>query len=419
MSWEPGPRPAWVQHAIGGEGGPVYSMASQPLVVDELLAEARLRAGHDEFGGDDFLEPLGIFVRSVEDEADLHIVGRWRVREVILRTLENRLRIHAALFADPAIADELIVAPVVVTGSPRAGTSVMHELLALLPGTRAPLAWEYWWPAPPPVPGSVATATDEPRIALADRDVRLSAALNPSFDGMHMQGARVPREDPSAMLMSFRSDVLAAHYPTPSYARWLATCDMLPAYEYHRLVLQLLQRHHPARTWVIKAPSHLAHLPLVLVMYPDARIVVCHRDPLAMISSVTSLTATLRYGHANHVDFHALARENMDQFGRNLDAVLAQRRAGLPIDAQVADVRFDEFIRDQFGVVRRIAAHFGLGSGAEAEQAITDHLARVPAARGGAHQHSIDDLGLDVPAERVRFAPYMEHFGIRNELSVG
>src|SRR4051812_34542752 len=99
MGWEPGPRPAWVQHAIDGEGGPVYALATRPLVVDELLAEARVRAGVDDgsnqdsalWGGDDFLEPLTIFVRSVEEEADLHIVGRWRVREVILRALENRL----------------------------------------------------------------------------------------------------------------------------------------------------------------------------------------------------------------------------------------------------------------------------------------------------------------------------------------
>ena len=264
MSWEPGPRPAWVQHAIAGEGGPVYALAMQPLVVEELLAEARVRAGLDEWGGDDFLEPLTVFVESVEAEADLHIVGRWRVREVILRALENRLRIQHYVTTDPGVIDERIVAPIVVTGSPRAGTSVMHELLAMLPGTRAPLAWEYWWPAPPPDPEA---DIDDPRIPLADRDVRLSAALNPSFDGMHVQGARVPREDPSAMLMTFRSDVLAAHYPTPSYGRWLATCDMRPAYEYHRLVLQLLQRRRadnpgPERTWVIKAPSHLAHLPL-------------------------------------------------------------------------------------------------------------------------------------------------------------
>lgn len=417
MGWEPDERPRWVQHAIDGEGGPVYAFASRPLVVDELLAEARVRAGVDDgpgvWGGDDFLEPLTIFIRSVEDEADLHIVGRWRVREVILRALENRLRIQAYVSRDPAVTSERIVAPIIVTGSPRAGTSVMHELLALLPGTRAPLAWEYWWPAPPSRPAD----DHDPRIPLADRDVRLSAALNPSFDGMHTQGARVPREDPSAMLMSFRSDVLAAHYPTPSYARWLTACDMRPAYEYHRLVLQLLQRHHPERTWVLKAPGHLAHLPLVLAMYPDARIVVCHRDPLAMISSVTSLTATLRWGHAERVDYHALAHENMDQFGRNLDAVLTQRLRGVLTDQQVVDVRFDEFVTDQAGTVSRIAAHFGIDTGDDIDAAVRTHLAPKPAAKSGGHRHSVDDLGIDVDAERERFRPYMQHFGIVEELT--
>jgi len=401
----------------------VYALAMRPLVVDELLAEAQVRAGVDAepgghadiWGGDDFLEPLTVFVRSVEEEGNLHIVGRWRVREVILRALENRLRIHAYATGDPGVTDERIVAPIIVTGSPRAGTSVMHELLALLPGTRAPLAWEYWWPAPPPRPGRNGSTADDPRIPLADRDVRLSAALNPSFDGMHTQGARVPREDPSAMLMSFRSDVLAAHYPTPGYARWLAECDMRPAYEYHRLVLQLLQRHHPARTWVLKAPGHLAHLPLVLEMYPDARIVVCHRDPLAMISSVTSLTATLRWGHATSVDYHALARENMDQFGRNLDAVLTQRLNGVLTDAQVVDVRFDEFVTDQPGTVARIAGHFGLPTGDGIEDAVRAHLAPKPAARGGSHVHSTDDLGIDMAAELRRFRPYMQHFGVAEE----
>jgi Sulfotransferase family len=170
---------------------------------------------------------------------------------------------------------------------------------------------------------------------------------------------------------------------------------------------------------VLKAPSHLAHLPLVLDMYPDARIVVCHRDPLAMISSVTSLTATLRWGHAATVDFHALARENMDQFGRNLDAVLSQRLSGLLTDDQVVDVRFDDFARDQAGAVRRIAEHFGIPSGADIETAVRDHLAPKPAARSGGHQHSVDDLGIDIAAERERFRPYMDHFEIPHEVATG
>jgi hypothetical protein len=413
MTWDPGPRPAWVQHAIDGEGGPVYELAATPLVVDELLAEARVRAGLDDYGGADFLEPLDVFVRSVEEEAGLHVVGRWRVREVLLRSLENRLRITAYVASDPGVLDEPIVAPVVVTGSPRAGTSIMHELLALLPGMRAPLAWEYWWPAPPADPAD----DDDPRIPLANRDVRLSASLAPAFDGMHEQGARVPREDPSAMLISFRSDVLAAHYPTPSYGAWLARCDMRPAYEMHRLVLQILQRRHrDGRTWVVKAPGHLASLDLVLELHPEARIVICHRDPLAMISSVTSLTATLRWAHAATVDYRALAAENMATFGRNLGRMLEVRRRGVLDDDNCVDVRFGDFVEDQAGTVAAIAARFGLPFDDTLGAAVSAHLEAKPQGRHGGHAHSFDDLGLDAAAERQRFAEYQERFAIRSEV---
>lgn len=413
MTWDPGPRPAWVQHAIDGEGGPVYELAARPLVADELLAEAALRAGLDDWGSDDFREPLDVFVRAVEEEAGLHVVGRWRVREVLLRALENRLRTNAYVASDPGVRDERVAAPIIVTGSPRAGTSIMHELLALLPGTRAPLAWEYWWPAPPPEPGSL----DDPRIPPANRDVRLSASLAPQFDGIHEQGALVPREDPSAMLPSLRSDVLWTHYPVPSYAAWLLEHGMRPAYEWHRLVLQVLQRRSTTKpTWVVKAPSHLPFLELLLELHPDARVVVCHRDPLAMISSVTSLTATLRWAHAHEVDYRALARENMAQFGRNLGVVLDLRERGVLTDDRCVDVRFDEFTSDQVGTVAGIADRFGIPFGDDVRDAVAAHLAAKPQGRHGGHAHDFADLGLDPAEERPRFVEYQDRFGVRSEV---
>ncbi len=134
MPWDPGERPAWVQHAIDGDGGPEYALAAEPLDADELVAEAAFRAGTDDFGDDSYVEALDVAVRSIEEEGDLHIVGRWRVREAILRYLESRARAARCLTTDPSIEARPIEAPIVVSGSPRAGTSIMHELLAAGPG---------------------------------------------------------------------------------------------------------------------------------------------------------------------------------------------------------------------------------------------------------------------------------------------
>jgi hypothetical protein len=401
-----------VRHAIEGEGGPELAFAAEPFDADQLVAEARFRAGADDLGGDSYRAPLEVLVRSLEDEADLHIVGRWRVREVILRSLENRIRLTACLGDDPSIEAGRIETPLVVSGSPRAGTSIMHELLAQDPGHRAPMAWEYWSPAPPPRP---VTYDDDPRIPLADRDVRLTAALAPMFDGMHEQGARIPREDGSAMGVDLRSDLLGAHYPVRSFSDYLAADDMRTAYAWHRRVLQVLQHHFPPRTWVMKWPGHVNHVPVMLETYPDARMVVCHRDPLAMLSSVTSLIATLLWAHSNHVDYPALAREQADVLARQCDRLLAARTSGALEPSRVFDVRFDEFVADQVGTVVAAYEHFGMELRPEVQRRVRQHLDAKPRGRHGGHEHTFDELGLDRDEQRARFAEYQEYFGIESE----
>lgn len=408
MGWDPGERPAWVRAVLAGDGGPAYESGRRPFVADELLAEAAFRAGSDDFGSDSHLEPLAVLVESLEHEVPLHLVGRWRAREVVLRYLENRARLVRARTDDPGIAHESITAPLLVTGSPRAGTSIMHQLLAAGPAARAPLAWEYWSPAPAE---RRAGATD-PRIALANADVRLSAALAPIFDGMHEQGALLPREDASAMGVDLRADVLSTHYGVPSFARWLSSADMDSAYQWHRLVLQVLQRHVPTSRWVLKWPGHVNHLPTALATYPDARIVICHRDPVAMLSSVASLTATLRWAHASDVDFEAVSMEMLDTFSAQCERLVAWDRAGLLDPARVCHVRFEEFMADQLSAVARVHDQLGLDFDATHEAAVRAHLADKPAGRLGGHQHQPDALGFRLEALRERFAPYMERFGL-------
>lgn len=412
MRWDPGERPAWVRHAIDGEGGPEYALAAEPLDAQQLVAEAALRAGTDDFGGDSYVEPLDVALRSIDEEGDLHIVGRWRVREAILRYLESRARAARCVATDGSIEARPIEAPIVVSGSPRAGTSIMHELLAQDPAHRAPMAWEYWSPAPPPDPS---TAETDPRIPLAGRDVRLSAALAPSFDGMHEQGARIPREDSSAMGLDLRTDVIGAHYPVESYRKYLAADDMRTAYAWHRRVLQILQHRFEPRTWVVKWPGHVNHIPVMLETYPDARLVVCHRDPLAMLSSVTSLTATLRWAHANTVDFAAIAREQADTFGAQCDHLLEARRGGAIDESRVVDVRFEDFVADQAGTVRAVYEHLELDFGPDVVGRVEAHLAAKPRGRFGGHEHSFEALGLDADELRARFAPYRAYFGVRSE----
>jgi hypothetical protein len=83
-----------------------------------------------------------VFVEALERESQLHLAGRLVTRTEILRTLRNRLLLADLWRRRPEILREEILPPIFVVGSPRSGTSILHELLALDPAHRAPAMWE-------------------------------------------------------------------------------------------------------------------------------------------------------------------------------------------------------------------------------------------------------------------------------------
>jgi hypothetical protein len=154
---------------------------------------------------------------------------------------------------------------------------------------------------------------------------------------------------------------------------------------------------------------------VLLETYPDARIVVCHRDPVAMLSSVSSLIANLRWAHADSVDLQEIAREQAEVFGEQCDRLLRWRTRSTVDPRRVVDVRFDELVEDQAAVVSRVYEQLDIRMPAEARRSVADLLAAKPRGRHGGHEHTFADLGLDLAEQRTRFAAYQEHFGIRSE----
>lgn len=134
-----------------------------------------------------------------------------------------------------------------------------------------------------------------------------------------------------------------------------------------------------------------------------------------MLSSVTSLTATLRWAHAEHVDFRTVAAEQATTFGRQCDQLVAADRAGILPPERIVHVRFDDFLADQAGTVESIWAQLGLPVDDEARAAVRAYLADRPQGRLGGHSHSFDDLGLDATQFRERFAEYQHQFSISSE----
>ena len=416
MSWSPDPRPDWVVAVNRGDAGPVVDEARRPFDPDVLMAEALVRQGRaaDDraaLGDDDFVEPLALFCHGLEHEADLTLMGRWMSRRMILRLLEVRIQLTDHLAADPGTGEEPIEAPIFVIGAPRTGTTVMHGVLAVDPAHRAPEGWELLRPVPPPHPDPDIRATD-PRIALAGAELVMPQTVASGLLAIHEYSGRMYKECLSAMSLEFRSEEMVSRTDVPTYQAWLEAADLRPAYHTHRRVLQVLQRRMPGRCWVLKSPAHLQGMAALLEVYDDARFVITHRDPTAILPSVTSLIATMRWAHSDRVDFAAIGRYHLELYARSFDNLIDLIDAGrLPPD-RTAQVSHRLVSTDGVGAARSVYSQLGMELTPEAEAAMVDRVAATPPGKHGAHRYEFEDLGLTQAEVRARFARYIDRFDI-------
>ena len=74
--------------------------------AEALLRRARAQTGLDDFGGDDFREPLARLLHAYETEAGLTTIGRLAAWRDTMSLLANRLRLVEDRKRHPAIAAE-------------------------------------------------------------------------------------------------------------------------------------------------------------------------------------------------------------------------------------------------------------------------------------------------------------------------
>lgn len=371
-----------------------------PLDPNELCRKAEQTTGLSDWGEPPFREALSRLCTSAREESGQDEAGQDRFAAGLTGLLVTRLKLYADRAAYPEIAQQQIVAPIFVTGLPRSGTTILHALLAQDPSARSPQSWEANAPSPPPRAESYAT---DPRITAAQAQID---TLPATFRAMHAVGATLPEECNSIMQLAFLSPNFGATLNLPSYMAWLIEeADIAPAFALHRHVLQALQAFAPRQWWALKAPPHLWWPEALFAAYPDARLVMTHRDPAEVMASNASLIAFLR-GLNGPVDRKLLGAEQVDQWAVGLERMEAFRaRTSAP--NEIVDIYYRDLVRDPLAVVEQIYSAFGIDLSAAARQAMEGFMARNQQGKHGKHDYAAADYGLEPAALRDRFADYI------------
>ena len=381
--------------------------------VETILGAARAKTGLADFGRDDFRARLAVQCQAVNEDAGLNALGRLGVFANLLRYAENRLRFEDLLQRHPEILETKIERPIIVAGMPRTGTTHLLNLISADTRLRSLPYWESMEPVPSLGEGPARDGRD-PRWTRCFDSYQQMVANMPLIVAMHDMPPEHIHEEIELEELDFASYLLEWLCRPPRWRDHYLALDQRPHYAYMKRVLQALTWMRGPQRWILKSPQHLEQLPALLDVFPDATIVITHRDPVSVIRSTITM---LGYGdrmRRTHVDLAGLADYWIDRVDRLLGACLRDRDK-LPA-AQTIDVPFHEFMADDVGTVARIYERAGLPMSPAARAQLDLFMAANPRGKHGQLRYDLrGDFGLEPAQVRKRFGNYVERFRVRVE----
>lgn len=414
-TWKPVPRPDWVRR-INEEGQCMDIKSVVPLDENSLLRAARRNTGLQDFGADDWCEPFQVLIKSLDEEAELNLMGRLMTRSDLLQFLEARLQVEETYKRHPEIDEGEIHKLLLIIGQGRSGTSALQNMLAADPHNGTVKTWEVMFPCPPP---EAATYLTDPRIAKAEKLASQVNRVIPEIQSMHEFGAEMPTESIHLECLSFMSPPwLNLLGQVPSYNVYMAKRGPLLSYQYEKRVLKLLQWKNPRQHWVMKSPAHIQHLPEVLEVYPDAWFIFTHRDPIKALSSVVSLVGTLTWARSDHLFMAGSSFEQLAQAEGSagmLNQVIDWVESGTIPRERMCNVQYRDFIKDPLATARQIYEQCGIPLTAEGGAAMQTYMDKSPRSSRPAHRYDAGSAEL-IEQERRLYRRYQEYFNVPNEV---
>ncbi len=335
--------------------------------------------------------------------------GRFTVRQYFLRRMANHLEMNETIRRHPEILDIPVQAPIVITGWFRTGTTLLHNLLRSDRRFRAPLMWELWRPCPP-------LDRRDDRYERAYALFEWNRALIPEQRPVHDVTADSPEE--CFFLLENAGPSLTAlnSFQQPQHAQRLNEEVMDVAYGAMKTQLQILTwslqragvKNARELRWCLKCPWHLWHLDSLTKIFPGAKVICTHRDPIKSLVSNASLSAITTRAFAPHgsVEEAKLGRWWMEYYDVGLRRSLEARERGV----ELFDLPLRSLLEDLEGSMEALYDFCGEAIGQTKLEVYRGTLAAQSRSRSGKHTYDAKRYGLNEAEIRERFAIVYDRF---------
>ncbi|MDL5036909.1 sulfotransferase family protein [Comamonas resistens] len=379
----------------------------QALQVQELLQAARERApGLVNFGDDNYQQALEALTQALNTEAKLSAAGIAMMRERLVGQLVNRLIMEDYFKRFPEIAQVGIEDPLVIVGLPRTGTTMLQRTLAVDPRFYSAAWWETRYPAPLTGEGPQDCAN---RIAMAKAEVAQMIEAIPQILSIHPMSATLCDEEFMLMEHSFLC-AMDAYADVPSYTAWLDQQDQRPVYTQLKKMLQFLQwqKHQrgeaQGQRWLLKAPQHLHTLEILLSVFPQAQVILTHREPAQTIPSMASMAHTLWQIYSDQPDPRSAGRQWNSRMARGIHHTMQVREQQ---DSQrFLDIHFSDTVAKPMEVLEEVYKFAKLPFTEKARADAQQWLSSNGREKRAGHDYSLETFGLSEQQMQSDYALY-------------
>ncbi|HEX8058629.1 MAG TPA: sulfotransferase [Novosphingobium sp.] len=372
-----------------------------------IIAEAEHKVGISD-GDPTVRGNLARLAEALADTGNLSAEGEATVRHLFGMDTVNRLEGQKWVREHPEIAEEKIAAPVFLMGLPRSGTTYFQYLFDRDERFRLIRTWESMSPNPPP--------GHDPE-SVQRRRKEWAALRQPTFEGfdaLHLYDEDGSDECHAYLQQSYGAAGLNNLFRVPGYFDYLMDeLDLVETYKVHKRQLQLLQWRSPTKPWALKYPNHVIAMDEILQVYPDARFVMTHRDPVQTLASICKMTFNLRKSRAVNVDPNEVGRNMRHFIQRHIDRIMEFDLG--PNGSRVVHVDYYTLIENPVAEMRRIHAGIGIDTPDAIAQSVGDWHRNNPKNARGKNEYTIEQWGLVDGEIAEQFGDYMRRFAIPRE----
>lgn len=193
--------------------------------------------------------------------------------------------------------------------------------------------------------------------------------------------------------------------------------DQTYAYEYMHSLMKIVAWYRndpPDKPWVMKTPQHMQDLDALIKVFPNARIVCPHRDPVKVIGSLCSMSWNAIVRDSDSLSAEWVGPYWLDKAERMLHKTDRVRAQMIPA-ANQHDLLYADMSANWQQAMTGVYDFLDLPLTEAAKAGMQGWLDSNSQHKHGAHKYQLEDFGLNKAQVDQRLGFYRQQFNIPYE----